>query len=118
MTMDIIFLNGLKAETTIGVFDWERQIRQSVIIDLELGTDIAQAARTDSIENTLSYKDVAKRVVQFVESSEFQLVETLAERIAALILDEFDVPWMRLRLNKHGAVRGALDVGVLIERSR
>ncbi|MEM7251619.1 MAG: dihydroneopterin aldolase [Pseudomonadota bacterium] len=116
--MDIIFLNGLKAETTIGVFDWERQIRQSVIIDLELGTDIAQAARTDSIENTLSYKDVAKRVVQFVESSEFQLVETLAERIAALILDEFDVPWMRLRLNKHGAVRGALDVGVLIERSR
>ncbi len=114
--MDIIFLHGLKIDTTIGVFGWERQLKQTVILDFDLGTDIAKAASTDHIDDTLSYKDVAKRVAQFVADSEFQLVETLAERVAALVLSEFDVPWLRLRVNKRGAVRGAVDVGVLIER--
>lgn len=114
--MDIIYLNDLCIETVIGVFDWERKIKQRVIIDLEMATDIRRAAATDNLDDTLDYKAVAKRVIGFVEQSEFQLVETLAERVAAIILDEFDVPWLRLKLNKQGAVRGANDVGVIIER--
>ncbi len=114
--MDIIYLNDLSIETVIGVFDWEREIKQRVIIDLEMATDIRRAAATDNLDDTLDYKAVAKRVIGFVEQSEFQLVETLAERVATIIRDEFDVPWLRLRLNKKGAVRGANDVGVIIER--
>ncbi len=114
--MDIIYLNDLSIETVIGVFDWEREIKQRVIIDLEMATDIRRAAATDNLDDTLDYKAVAKRVIGFVEQSEFQLVETLAERVATIIRDEFDVPWLRLRLNKQGAVRGANDVGVIIER--
>ncbi|MGF1614439.1 MAG: dihydroneopterin aldolase [Gammaproteobacteria bacterium] len=114
--MDIVYLNDLRVETVIGIYDWERQIRQTVVIDLEIMADVAAAAKTDRIEDALNYKAVAKRVIDFVSSSEFHLVETLAERIAALIIEEFQVPWLRLRLNKPGAVRGARDVGVLIER--
>jgi len=114
--MDIIYLNDLKIETVIGIYDWEREIRQTVIIDLEMGADIRRAADTDNIDDTLNYKAVAKRVIEFVEQSEFQLVETLAERVAAIVREEFAVPWLRLRLNKKGAVRGATDVGVIIER--
>ncbi len=114
--MDIIFLSDLRIETVIGIFDWERRVKQTVIFDLEMAADIKKAAATDSIDNTLDYKAVAKRVIQFVEESEFQLVETLAEKVAQLILDEFSVPWIRLKLNKTGAIRGARDVGILIER--
>ena len=114
--MDIIFLNDLRVETVIGIYDWERRIKQMVIFDFEMGTDIRKAAASDTIEDTLNYKAVAKRVIEFVETSEFQLVETLAERVAQLILGEFDVPWLRLKLNKVGAVRSARDVGVIIER--
>lgn len=114
--MDIIYLSDLRIQTVIGVFDWEREIKQEVVIDLEMGTDIRRAAETDALEDTLDYKSVAKRVIGFVEASEFQLVETLAERVADIILNEFKVPWLRLRLNKQGAVRGARDVGVIIER--
>ena len=114
--MDIIYLSDLRIETVIGVFDWEREIKQEVVIDLEMGTDIRRAAETDALEDTLDYKSVAKRIIGFVEASEFQLVETLAERVADIILNEFNVPWLRLRLNKQGAVRGARDVGVIIER--
>ena len=114
--MDIIYLSDLRIQTVIGVFDWEREIKQEVVIDLEMGTDIRRAAETDALEDTLDYKSVAKRVIGFVEASEFQLVETLAERVADIILNEFNVPWLRLRLNKQGAVRGARDVGVIIER--
>ena len=113
---DTIFLSDLRVETVIGIWDWERKIRQTVSIDLEMGTDIARAAATDSIDDTLNYKAVAKRIQQFVGDAEFQLVETLAERIAGIILDEFDVPWTRVRVNKPGAIRGARDVGVFIER--
>ena len=114
--MDIIYLSDLRIETVIGVFDWEREIKQQVVLDLEMGTDIRRAAETDALEDTLDYKSVAKRVISFVEESEFQLVETLAERVAGIILNEFNVPWLRLKLNKQGAVRGARDVGVIIER--
>jgi dihydroneopterin aldolase len=114
--MDIIFLHELKIETVIGIYDWERSIKQNVILDLDMGADIAKAAASDAIEDTLNYKAVAKRLTEFVGESEFFLVETLAERVATLILTEFPVPWVRLRVNKQGAVRGARDVGVLIER--
>ena len=115
---DTIFLSDLRVDTVIGIWDWERKIRQTISIDLEMVTDIARAAKSDSIEDTLNYKKVAKRVQQFVADSEFQLVETLAEHIAQIILAEFEVPWVRVRVNKPGAIRGARDVGVLIRRSR
>lgn len=114
--MDIIFLRGLKIETVIGVFDWERSIRQTVILDLEMATNIPGAAASDRIEDALNYKSVAKRLIEFVENSEFHLVETLAEQVASLVLKEFKVPWLRLTVNKMGAVRGANDVGIIIER--
>lgn len=114
--MDIIFIRDLRIDAVIGIYDWERSIRQAIRLDLEMATDIARAAATDSIEDTLNYKAVAKRVIAFVEQSEFQLVETLAERTAELVRREFPVPWLRLTLNKGGAVRGAQGVGVIIER--
>lgn len=114
--MDIIFLKDLKAECVIGVWNWERQIRQRVTINLEMGTDIRRAAASDQLEDTLNYKAVAKRVVAFVEESEYQLIETLAERIAGLLLEEFSIPWCRVTLDKGGAVRGSRGVGVVIER--
>ena len=117
-SMDIIFLTDLRIDTVIGIFDWERRIKQTVIFDLEMAADIRKAAATDSIADTLDYKAVAKRVIQFVEESEFQLVETLAEKVAQLILDEFTVPWVRVKLNKTGAIRGARDVGIIIERGQ
>lgn len=114
--MDIIFLHGLKIDCVIGIWDWERKIRQSVIVDLDMGFDIRRAAKSDSIDDTLNYKAVAKRLQNFVGTSQFQLVETMAERIAAILLAEFQLDWVRVRINKHGAVRGARDVGVIIER--
>ena len=114
--MDIIFLHDLRVETVIGIWEWERKIRQTVAIDLEMSADIRKAAATDSVDDTLNYKAVAKRVQQFVADSSFQLVETLAEKIAGIVLDEFNVAWVRVRVNKPGAIRGAKDVGVLIER--
>jgi len=115
---DRIFLTDLRIETIVGIWDWERKIRQTVSIDLEFGADIRKAAESDSIEDTLNYKSVAKRVQQFVSESEFQLVETMAEKIAAIVLAEFDVPWVQVRVNKPGAIRGARDVGVLIRREK
>ena len=114
--MDIIYLNDLEIETIIGIFDWERRIKQVVRLDLEMATDIRKAASSDSIEDTLNYKSVAKRLIQFVGESEFQLVETLAERVAEIIIQEFEIPWVRIKLNKPGAIRYAGDVGVIIER--
>ena len=114
--MDIIYLHDLRIDTVIGVFDWERRIRQTVILDLDMAADIQRAADSDDLADTLNYKAVAKRLIDFVGRSEFQLVETLAERVAELVLKEFSVPWLRLRVNKQGAVRGARDVGVIIER--
>ena len=114
--MDIVFIRELRIETVIGIYDWERMIKQPVILDLEMGADIARAAGSDQIEDTLDYKAVSKRLVEFVAASEFQLVETLAERCAEIVLQEFQVPWVRLTLNKVGALSAARDVGVVIER--
>jgi dihydroneopterin aldolase len=113
---DIVYIRDLKIKTIIGIFDWEREIKQTVSIDVEMATDIRPAAETDHIEDALDYKSVGKRIIAFVEESEFQLVETLAERVAEIILTEFNVPWLRLRLSKPGALRGSTDVGLVIER--
>ena len=114
--MDIVYIRDLRIETVIGIYDWEREVRQTVSLDLEMATDIRKAAQSDSIEDTLNYKAVAKRLIQFIGDSQFQLVETMSERCAALVLEEFDVAWLRLRLSKPGAVRGSRDVGIIIER--
>ena len=114
--MDIIYISDLKIDTVIGIYDWERRTRQTVILDIEMGTDIRKAAANDDIEHTIDYKAVSKRLIRFVSDSEFELVESLAEAITGILLNEFNVPWCRLRLNKRGAVRGAKDVGIVIER--
>jgi dihydroneopterin aldolase len=114
--MDRVFIENLNIETVIGIFDWEREIRQTVSIDLEMEFDIRKAAQSDAIEDTLDYKSVSKRLIHFVEDSEFQLVEALAESCAAIVLAEFPVDWLRLKLGKPGAVRGSSAVGVIIER--
>lgn len=116
--MDIIFLEDLRIETVIGIFDWERRTKQTVAIDLEMATDIGPAAASDTIEDTLNYKAVAKRLIQFVGDSEFFLIETLAERVARILMEEFGLPWVRVRLSKPGAVRGSRNVGVMIERGQ
>ncbi len=115
-TVDKVFLHDLRVQTTIGIFDWERRIRQTIGIDLEMASDVRKAAATDEIGDALDYKKVAKRIIAFVEAAEFQLVESLAEAIAKIVTDEFAVPWVRVSVNKQGAVRGAAGVGIIIER--
>jgi len=116
--MDIVFIRDLQIETVIGIYDWERKVRQIISLDIDMASDIQAAASSDNIEDTLSYKTVAKRLIAFVEQSEFELVEALAEKICEIILEEFEVPWVRLTLNKPGAVRGSKSVGVMIERGQ
>ncbi len=115
---DRIFLRGLTCECIIGFIDWERRVKQTVVLDIELPVDCARAAASDEVVDTLDYKKVAKRVLGFVEASDFKLVETLAHRLALTILEEFSLAWVRLSLNKPGAIRGSRDVGVTIERVR
>ena len=114
--MDIVFIRELRIDTTIGIYDWERQIRQTVVLDQEMGADIRKAAATDHIDDALNYKAVAKRLLQNVGEADHQLVETLAEECARIVREEFHVPWLRLTLNKRGALRGASGVGIVIER--
>jgi dihydroneopterin aldolase len=114
--MDKIFLSALSIECIVGIWEWERRVKQTVIIDLEMAADIRRAATSDAIEDTIDYKKVSKRVQTFVGESQFQLVETLTERIAQTIISEFGVTWVKVRLNKQGAIRGARDVGIEIER--
>jgi len=114
--MDIVYIRDLEIDTVIGIYDWERKITQTIRIDLEMGTDIRRAAETDAIEDTLNYKAVAKRIIRYVEETQPELVETLAENIAAIVMHEFDVPWLRLTLGKPGAVRRSREVGIVIER--
>lgn len=116
--MDIVFIRELRAEAVIGIYDWERTLRQPVLIDLEMAWDVPRAAASDNIADALDYKAVGKRIHAFVEGSQFQLVETLAERIADILRDEFAVPWLRLSVNKQGALSVARDVGVVIERGQ
>ncbi len=114
--MDIVFVRDLRIETVIGVYEWERRIRQVVSLDLEMAADVARAAASDALEDALNYKAVAKRLIEYVEGSRFRLVETLAERVAALLREEFGIPWVRVTVSKPGALRGARDVGVVVER--
>ncbi len=114
--MDIVFISDLRIDTIIGIYDWEREVRQTVSLDLEMATDIRQAAATDDIQYALNYKAVSKRLIQFVGESEFLLIETMAEEVARIVREEFGVCWLRLRLNKGGVLRQASNVGILIER--
>ncbi len=116
--MDKVFIKELRIDTIIGIYDWERKIRQTVSLDVEMAWDNRKPAASDRIDDALDYKGVAKRLIDFVQSSQFQLVETLAEECARIILDEFSVSWLKLTLHKPGAVRGATSVGVEIVRSR
>ncbi len=100
----------------IGVWEWEKQITQSIGIDLDMCADVAGAAVTDELEDALDYKAVAQRVREFAEGSRLQLVETLAEGIAGIVIDEFPVSWVRVRVNKGGAVKNCSSVGIEIER--
>jgi dihydroneopterin aldolase len=115
---DRIFLHGLTVECIIGFIEWERRIKQTIVLDVEMPVDCARAAQTDNVAETLDYKKVAKRLIAFVSTSEFKLVETLAHRTALLILEEFGVDWVRLSINKPGAIRGSKDVGVAVLRTR
>ncbi|MFT5519655.1 MAG: dihydroneopterin aldolase [Enterobacterales bacterium] len=118
ISRDIVYIRELQVETIIGIFDWERKIKQTVSIDIEMETDIAKAAKSDHIDDALNYKAVGKRIIQFVEESEYQLIETMVETIAQIVLKEFNVNWLRLRVSKPGALRGAKDVGLVIERQK
>ena len=115
---DRIFLHGLAIECIIGFIEWERRIKQTVVLDVEMPVDCARAAASDDVADTLDYKRVAKRLISFVSESDFKLVETLSHRAAMLILQEFGVEWVRLSVNKPGAIRGSKDVGVAVLRTR
>jgi len=115
---DRIFLRGLTAECIIGFIEWERRVKQTVVVDLELPVDCRRASGSDDVADTVDYKKVAKRVLAYIEASEFKLVETLAHRLALLLLEEFGLEWVRISLNKPGAIRNSRDVGVVIERNR
>jgi dihydroneopterin aldolase len=117
-TEDRIFLRGLKSQCIIGFIDWERQVPQTVVLDLEFPCNCANAAASDSVAETVDYKQVAKRVLAFVEESKFHLIETLAHRLALVLLKEFSLEWINIVLNKPGAIRHSRDVGVSITRRR
>ena len=114
--MDIVYIRDLRIETIIGIYDWEREVKQTVSLDLEMAHDIRKAGETDDIQYALNYKSIAKRLLAVVEESEFLVVERRAEEVAAIVLNEFSVPWLKLRVSKPGALRGSKDVGILIQR--
>ena len=115
--MDKIFLRELEIDAVIGIWERERSVKQKVSVDLELAADARIAAKADSIEGTLNYKDVAKRIIDYVENSEFQLVESLAECVAKIVVKEFGVSWLSLSVAKPGAIEGSRTVGITIERT-
>jgi 7,8-dihydroneopterin aldolase/epimerase/oxygenase len=114
--MDKIYITGLAVDCVVGVWEWERQVTQTIVLDIEMAADIRRAAASDHIDDTVDYKQVSKRLQSFVAESKFQLVETLTERIAEIIVREFGVSWVMVKLNKQGALRGSRDVGIRIER--
>ncbi|MBX2881068.1 MAG: dihydroneopterin aldolase [Granulosicoccus sp.] len=116
--MDIIFITDLRVETIIGIYDWERTQKQTVSIDIEMAADIQAASVTEDIESTLNYKAISKRVEQYILDSQFQLIETMAEKLALLIQEEFGVSWLKLTVHKPGALSNSTDVGVRIERGK
>ncbi len=114
--MDLVYIKNLRVETIIGIYDWEREVKQVVSMDLEMAADIKMAAQTDNIEYALNYKSISKRIIKFVQEKKFKLIESMAEEVAQIVLIEFSVPWVRLRISKPGALRGSEDVGIIIER--
>jgi 7,8-dihydroneopterin aldolase/epimerase/oxygenase len=118
MALDIVFIEDLRIETIIGIYDWERKIKQTISLDIEMAADNTKPAASENIDDALNYKAVAKRMISFTEESQFQLVETLAERLVEIIMTDFSVPWCRLKLRKLGAVTGSRSVGVIIERGQ
>lgn len=113
--MNTVYIKGLRAQAIIGVYEWERHTRQTLVIDLEMASDTALAAASDSIADALDYAAISRRVLDLVEGSQYQLIESLAEQIARLITHEFGVYWLRVRVGKPGAVAEADDVGVIVE---
>ena len=118
MTQDIVFIEDLRIDTIIGIYDWEREVKQTIALDIEMAADNVKPASSENIDDALNYKAVSKRMIAFTEESQFQLVETLAESLAEIIMLEFNVPWCRLKLSKLGAVTGSRSVGVIIERGQ
>lgn len=114
--MDRIFINNLTVETIIGIYDFERITPQRVVLDLEMSADIARAAATEDIESTLNYKTLSETLTQYLQASQFQLIETMAERVTEIILNDFGVKWVKLTLHKPDALPDDIDVGVIIER--
>ena len=114
--MDLVYIKNLRVETIIGIYDWEREVKQVVSMDLEMAADIKMAAQTDNIGYALNYKSISKRIIKFVQEQKFKLIESMAEEVAQIVLVEFSVPWVRLRISKPGALRGSEDVGIIIER--
>jgi len=118
MALDIVFIEDLRIETIIGIYDWEREVKQTIALDIEMAADNIKPAASENIDDALNYKAVAKRMIAFTEDSQFQLVETLSEKLVEIIMNEFNVPWVRLKLSKLGAVTGSRSVGVIIERGK
>ena len=116
--MDQIFIEDLEVETVIGVYDWEHDIRQVLRLNIEMSWDIRAAAEAEDLEQTVDYDRVVKRLTGFIEGGQFLLVETVAERCAEILMHEFHVPRVRLKIAKPGAVESAKAVGVIIERQR
>jgi dihydroneopterin aldolase len=116
--MDKVLITGLQVDTVIGIYDWEKQLHQTLVLDLEMAWDNRAAAEHDDYQRALCYETVSKRLVQLITAKPIELIETVAERVASCLLDEFLVPWVKVRVMKPGAVAAAQAVGVEIERSR
>ena len=115
--MDIVFIEQLSVITTIGVYDWEQTIEQKLVFDIEMGWDNRKSAKSDDVNDCLSYADISETVIAHVEGQRFALVERVAEEVAELLLKKFNSPWVRIKLSKPGAVARAANVGIIIERS-
>lgn len=114
--MDTIFIHGLRCECVIGIWPWEKKITQTLLLDIDLATDISRAAASDALADTLDYKKISERIIEYAKNNSFNLIETLIEHLAEIILVEFDVPWVRIKLDKGGVVKRVGHVGVIIER--
>ena len=116
--MDIIYLHGLKCDCTVGVWKWEKAIKQTLVLDIELAADASKAASNDDLKDALDYQAITERIQRFASDNAFELIETLAEKLAAVILEEFDTPWVKIKLDKGQAVKGVKNVGIVIERGK
>ena len=118
MSRDLICIRDLPLVTTIGVHAWEREIRQELLLDLDLACDVAAAAASDALADALDYQEISDGLAELAAANQFQLLETLAEVLARHLLDTYQVPWLKLRLAKPGALPGRTVVSVEIERQR